>query len=454
MKIVVLNGSPKGDNSTTLQSIKYLEKHFTHFEIVVHNIGEKISSFEKNVHNFKRIINNIEMCNMVIFLSPVYDSFVPSQLIKFFEIVFEKKVEDSFRGKFASVFLSSNKIMDNFAENYIHQMCDSLEMKFVTTYHSHRDDLFSDDGRANILNFGKQIDFAKKTNIFQEEKYNKYINITRTYSPPLIKQETPVHSFNIALVTNVFDRSSNLEYMIKAFVRLMPCAVNIINLNDYSFSAGCNNCENCVYLDEYCDNNLELEFYKKYLDKADAIIFAFDIKHHYFDYRLKSIYDKTFIYRNSQNSKPKVVGYLVGGPLSREPNLSEYIVANSRAHRSIFAGVATDESGVDNVTTKSVDDLAKMIIWSLCNNVKPTCDYFEKSYNQLFQDYIYDNRHIFKSIHNKFDKNKLYYFDNYHYSPAMFFERIFYKIKHTRAILFSKKTDKLIEKYEKIIDKF
>ncbi|MBQ4099998.1 MAG: hypothetical protein IJC83_00465, partial [Oscillospiraceae bacterium] len=195
-------------------------------------------------------------------------------------------------------------------------------------------------------------------------------------------------------------------------------------------------------------------FYKEYLENADAIIFAFDIKHHFFDYRIKSIFDKTFIYRNSRNIKPPVVGYLVGGPLSREPNLNEFIVAKARAEHSVLAGIATDEAGVDNLTTKSIDDLVKMIIWSLCNNLKTDNEFYEKGYAQLFQDYIYENRHIYSSIHKKFNKEKLYYFDNFNTSPKLILESILYKIKGVKTALFAKKTDKLEEKYQKIIEKY
>ena len=48
MNILVLNGSPKGENSITLQTILYLEKLFPehHFEIV--HAGQKINSIKRN----------------------------------------------------------------------------------------------------------------------------------------------------------------------------------------------------------------------------------------------------------------------------------------------------------------------------------------------------------------------------------------------------------------------
>jgi NAD(P)H-dependent FMN reductase len=49
MKIVVLNGSPKGRNSITLQTINYLQKKFTEDKFDIINVGQQIKSLEKDM---------------------------------------------------------------------------------------------------------------------------------------------------------------------------------------------------------------------------------------------------------------------------------------------------------------------------------------------------------------------------------------------------------------------
>ena len=47
MNITVLNGSPKGNTSVTLQYVHFIQKKFPQHELKVHNISERIKSIER-----------------------------------------------------------------------------------------------------------------------------------------------------------------------------------------------------------------------------------------------------------------------------------------------------------------------------------------------------------------------------------------------------------------------
>ena len=49
MNILVVNGSPKGEYSITLQTIKYLEKHFPQYNFQVLHAGQKIKAKAGNL---------------------------------------------------------------------------------------------------------------------------------------------------------------------------------------------------------------------------------------------------------------------------------------------------------------------------------------------------------------------------------------------------------------------
>ena len=42
MKIVILNGSPKGEPSVTMQYVKFIQKHYPDHEYLFHNISNRI----------------------------------------------------------------------------------------------------------------------------------------------------------------------------------------------------------------------------------------------------------------------------------------------------------------------------------------------------------------------------------------------------------------------------
>ena len=49
MKICVINGSPRGKNSVTLQTVLYLEKRFPQHTFDFLNVGAGIQSFERDM---------------------------------------------------------------------------------------------------------------------------------------------------------------------------------------------------------------------------------------------------------------------------------------------------------------------------------------------------------------------------------------------------------------------
>ena len=86
MNILVLNGSPKGQYSITLQTINYLQKlHPEHtFEIL--HVGQRIKALEMD---FSQVIEEITQADLLIFCYPVYTFIAPYQLHRFIELLKE-----------------------------------------------------------------------------------------------------------------------------------------------------------------------------------------------------------------------------------------------------------------------------------------------------------------------------------------------------------------------------
>ena len=97
MKILVINGSPTGDDSITLQTVLYIQKHFPKHEYEFINPGRMIINFEKDFTEAERLLKNAEL---ILFSYPVYTFLVPSQLHRFIEIIKEKDIDIS--GKYAA----------------------------------------------------------------------------------------------------------------------------------------------------------------------------------------------------------------------------------------------------------------------------------------------------------------------------------------------------------------
>ncbi len=72
MKIAVLNGSPKGEISVTMQYVKFIQKKFPEHEMKIINIAERIKKIEKDKTYFKEVIDEINSSDGILWAFTLY----------------------------------------------------------------------------------------------------------------------------------------------------------------------------------------------------------------------------------------------------------------------------------------------------------------------------------------------------------------------------------------------
>ena len=107
MKICVLNGSPRGQYSTTLQTGLYLQKRYPQHEFAFVEVGSRINSLEKDI---SPALTAMQSADLIIFSYPVYTFLAPCQLHRFVELVKADGVD--LTGKFASQITTSKHFYD------------------------------------------------------------------------------------------------------------------------------------------------------------------------------------------------------------------------------------------------------------------------------------------------------------------------------------------------------
>jgi multimeric flavodoxin WrbA len=90
MKIAVLNGSPKGDVSVTMQYVNYLQKKFTYHDFVIHNTAQRVRKLEKDGKAFQEVMDDVKSADIVLWAFPLYYCLVCSQYKRFIELIFER----------------------------------------------------------------------------------------------------------------------------------------------------------------------------------------------------------------------------------------------------------------------------------------------------------------------------------------------------------------------------
>ena len=148
MNILVLNGSPKGEESITYQTIKYLKLCYPENFYNVCHVGKFIRKYEKDFSEAKDLLVKAEL---IIFAYPVYTFLVPSQLHRFIELIKENKVD--LKGKYATQVTTSKHFYDVTAHNFIEENCADMGMKVLKGLSADMEDLLSKKGQKEARAF-------------------------------------------------------------------------------------------------------------------------------------------------------------------------------------------------------------------------------------------------------------------------------------------------------------
>ncbi|MCK4527657.1 NAD(P)H-dependent oxidoreductase, partial [candidate division WOR-3 bacterium] len=144
MKIIVLNGSPKGDISVTMQYVHFIQKKFPQHELNILNVAQRIKTTRENDKAFQEIIDAVKSSDGVLWAFPLYVLHVHSGYKRFIELISEKGAEEVFRNKYTAVLTTSIHFFDHTAHNYMNAICDDLDMKYVGGFSAYMDDLLKE----------------------------------------------------------------------------------------------------------------------------------------------------------------------------------------------------------------------------------------------------------------------------------------------------------------------
>ena len=142
MHIFVLNGSPKGEYSITLQTMRYLEILHPEHTFEVQHVGQRIRILE---NDFAPVKEALERADLLLFSYPVYTFIVPYQLQRFIELLKASGVDVS--GKTATQISTSKHFYDVTAHRYIQDNCADLGLHYVRGLSADMDDLTTQKGQ-------------------------------------------------------------------------------------------------------------------------------------------------------------------------------------------------------------------------------------------------------------------------------------------------------------------
>ena len=446
MNILVLNGSPKGKNSVTLQTVNYLQILYPKHTFDVLHVGQSIKALEKN---FTPVLEALKKTHLVIFCYPVYTFIAPYQMHRFIELLKESGV--SLKGKFATQITTSKHFYDVTAHRYIQDNCQDMEMKYIRGLSADMDDLTTQKGQKEAREFFRFVCWSMKQNVYE--------TLPAPQTPPnhVSVSVSDVEYKNLAdktgdvvIVTDCEENNIQLKNMIARFQAVFEKKTRIINIREYGFRGGCLGCFHCavsgkcVYIDGFD------EFLRNKIQTAEAIVYAFTIKDHSMGALFKLYDDRQFCNGHRTVTMGMPFGYLVSGNYSKESNLQMIIEGRAEVGGNFLAGVATDETNPN----LEIDRMAKRLAFALKHKYTQPQNFYGVGGMKIFRDLIWLMQGMMKADHKFYKEHGQYDFPQKKYGTmlAMYLVGGMISNPKVKAKMGNAMTEGMLMPYNKVLE--
>lgn len=412
MKIIVLNGSPKGELSITLQYVHFLQNKFPQHELKVFHVSQRIKKIEKDEETFREIIEEVRSSDGVLWAFGVFVLAAPAQYMRFVELISERGVADAFQGKYAAVLSTSIHFFDHTAHNYMRAVCEDLNMIFADGLSLYLQDLTDPRRRQDLLafaeNFFEAIEQRLTTaRLFKPLTYSQFV-----YEPSLPEKKTSTRGKRVVVLTDALDRHSTLGKMIDRFRQSFAEAIDVIDLNAIDIKGGCLGCMRCGYDYTCIQKDGFTDFYNSRVMTADILVFAGEVRGRYLSSKWKQFYDRAFFWNHTPSLVGKQLGYLISGPLSHTPNLIQILEASSTARQDAnHADIVTDECENSADLDAMIQSFAERLVSFAGKGYVRPQNFLGVGGHKVFRDNIWGRlRMIWQADHRYYQKHGQYDF--------------------------------------------
>lgn len=442
MNILVINGSPKGKNSITLQTVNYLQKLYPKHTFDILHVGQLIKLYEKDLTKPKEAIEKAEL---IIFSYPVYTFIAPYQLHRFIELIKESDI--SLEGKYATQISTSKHFYDVTAHRYIQDNCADLGMNYIKGLSADMDDLLSEKGRREALDFFRFVMFSIKNRVFEP---SLYIRGTDAHVPATVpSSDTMEKKGDVVILTNCEDGDTPLQNMIDRFAAVFPRKTRVVNIAKYPFKGGCLGCFNCAVSGKCIYKDGFDEFLRNDIQTAEAIVFAFTVKDHSMGASFKLYDDRQFCNGHRTVTMGMPMAYLISGSYSREFNLQMIVEGRAQVGGNFLAGVATDEKDPD----AEIDALARSLDYALKAKYVPPQNFYGVGGMKIFRDLIWLMQGMMKADHKFYKEHGQYDFPqkNMGRMLSMYLVGALISSPKIKAKMGNKMTEGMLMPYNKVL---
>jgi multimeric flavodoxin WrbA len=408
MNILVLNGSPKGDNSVTMAYVKYLKTVLPQHNFEIKHVAQSIHRLENDSATFDSLMVDVKTSDGILWAFPLYFLLVHSNYKRFIELIWERNQQTAFTGKYAALLSTSIHFFDHTAHNYIHGISEDLGMNFVRSFSAEMNDLMLLQERKNLVTFAVGFIDSIQRKDTSARVFPKLVRPSLEYHPEFPASQVDPAGQRLVIVTESDGRSANLEMMMKRFLDCFPSTPTIVDLSKIKIAGACLGCLKCG-IDNECafDGKDDVrDTYENVLRQADIIVYAATMKDRYFSSRWKIFIDRRFYSTHQPGLPDKQVGYLVSGPLAYESNLRQILTASAEIDQANLVGIVTDEFNTSPELDSAITCFAENLVRNSLAQAKMPRTFLGIGGAKIFRDEMWGNlRAIFQADYRYYKKH-------------------------------------------------
>jgi multimeric flavodoxin WrbA len=411
MRVVVLNGSPKGERSVTMRYMYYLQKNFPEHEFEYIHASLYCGKMDKNPGYFEQVIDAVRKSDAVVWAFPLYYMLVHSQYKRFIELIFERQCADAFRGRYAVALSTSIHFFDHTAHNYIRAVCEDMGMRYIDFYPAKMEDLLKKEKQESLLNFFRRIERAMDATAAPGRAFAPLPDRDYSFVPEGDYHGRKISGMKAVVVADMQSDRPAVAAMARYFAgHFENCGISDIRAIDFGPCLGCVKCG----FDNICAYDGKDEFIPLLKDRilpGDVIVFALGMRDRHFSSLWQRYLERNFVNTHIPVLRGKQLAFLVSGPLSFNHNAREILQAYTENMQGALAGIISDESGSSSDVCGEMDVLAsEMALASKEGSSRPVT-FLGAGGSKVLRDDLYEGlRFVFQADHRYYRKYGMYDF--------------------------------------------
>lgn len=413
MKFIVLNGSPKGETSVTMQYINFLARRFPQHEWKIIPVAFTVRKLEREQQAYADVIDQVSSADGVIWAFPLYILHVHAAYKRFIELVEEHGSQSAFAGKYAAALSTSIKFFDHTAHEYIHGICDDWGMKYVGFYSAHMTDLYKQPEQQRLLGFAENFLQVVADQEPVGRVHPPIDNTTCiTYQSGPVVRKTPLGDKRAVIVTDALEPGTSLYNLIQHTRESFQPAADLVNLSEISIKGGCLGCLHCGF-NNVCvyDGQDDVRPTYERLQQYDIVIYAGAVRDRYLSSRWKQFYDRRFFNTHQPIFVGKQLAFCLSGPLQQIPNLRHILTSFVQFDGSNVGDFITDEAVSSEEIDAQIEAMAARLVRQAELSYVQPMSAPAVTGRMVFRDHIWGSlRFVFQGDHRYYRQHGWYDF--------------------------------------------